>query len=134
MVKKNKMPVFYGLVAVMAIIVIFIMIFGGGREVFLDQKQITFTLAGYEEIVAEDDPSSTDNIILSAKEFKSRISVDPVYISNYDDFIKELKKKKVTIKASINTDDEPLLMEDEIISGENIIINGKDFSVKDTKE
>lgn len=128
--KLSKIPKFYIIVGAMAIIVAFIMIFGGGREVFLDQKEISFNLDSYEEIVSEED-GTAETIILSTKDFKARISVDLVNISNYDDLVKALKGKNPQVKASISKEDEALLSEDEIIDGEKIIVNDKDFSVKE---
>lgn len=128
--KLSKIPKFYIIVGAMAIIVAFIMLFGGGREVFLDQKEISFKLDSYEEIVSEED-GTAETIILSTNDFKARISVDLMNISNYDDLVKALKGKNPQVKASISKEDEALLSEDEIIDGEKIIVNDKDFSVKE---
>lgn len=130
MPNNSKIPKFYIIVGAMALVVAFIMIFGGGKEVFLDQKEISFQLDSYEEIVSEED-GTAETIILSTKDFKARISVDLVNISNYDDFVKALKGKNPQVKASISKEDESLLSEDEIIVGEKIIVNDKDFSVKE---
>lgn len=130
MSNNSKIPKFYIIVGAMALVVAFIMFFGGGKEVFLDQKEISFKLDSYEEIVSEED-GTAETIILSTKDFKARISIDLVNISNYDDFVKALKSKNPKVKASISKEDEALLSEDEIIAGEKIIVNDKDFSVKE---
>lgn len=131
--KLKQIPKQYYVIAVMAVIVFGILIFGGGSEA-LQQKDLTsieFKLSGFEELIDED--GQNESITLTTADFKAKISIDPVDINNYDGFIGALKDGKPEVKAKIMTDDKELLTQDEIIQAYQIEVNGVSFSNEEAK-
>lgn len=131
--KFKQIPKQYYVIAVMAIIVFGILIFGGGSEA-LQQKDLTsieFKLSGFEELIDED--GQNESITLTTTDYKAKISIDPVDINNYDGFIGALKDGKPEVKAKIMTDDKELLTQDEIIQAYQIEVNGVSFSNEEAK-
>ena len=131
--KLKQIPKPYYVIAVMAIIVFGILIFGGGSEA-LQQKDLTsieFKLSGFEELIDED--GQNESITLTTADFKAKISIDPVDINNYDGFIGALKDGKPDVKAKIMTKDKELLNQDEIIQAYQIEVNGVSFSNEEAK-
>ncbi len=131
--KLKQIPKPYYVIAVMAIIVFGILIFGGGSEA-LQQKDLTsieFKLSGFEELIDED--GQNESITLTTTDFKAKISIDPVDINNYDGFIGALKDGKPDVKAKIMTKDKELLTQDEIIQAYQIEVNGVSFSNEEAK-
>ena len=131
--KLKQIPKPYYVIAVMAIIVFGILIFGGGSEA-LQQKDLTsieFKLSGFEELIDED--GQNESITLTTADFKAKISIDPVDINNYDGFIGALKDGKPDVKAKIMTKDKELLTQDEIIQAYQIEVNGVSFSNEEAK-
>lgn len=131
--KLKQIPKQYYVIAIMAIIVFGILIFGGGSEA-LQQKDLTsieFKLSGFEELIDED--GQNESITLTTTDFKAKISIDPVDINNYDGFISALKDGKPEVKAKIMTDDRELLTQDEIIQAYQIEVNGISFSNEEAK-
>ncbi len=131
--KLKQIPKPYYVIAVMAIIVFGILIFGGGSEA-LQQKDLTsieFKLNGFEELIDED--GQNESITLTTADFKAKISIDPVDINNYDGFIGALKDGKPDVKAKIMTKDKDLLTQDEIIQAYQIEVNGVSFSNEEAK-
>ena len=131
--KLKQIPKQYYVIAVMAIIVFGILIFGGGSEA-LQQKDLTsieFKVSGFEELIDED--GQNESITLTTADFKSKISIDPVDINNYDGFIGALKDGKPDVKAKIMTKDKELLTQDEIIQAYQIEVNGVSFSNEEAK-
>ena len=131
--KLKQIPKPYYVIAVMAIIVFGILIFGGGSEA-LQQKDLTsieFKLNGFEELIDED--GQNESITLTTADFKAKISIDPVDINNYDGFIGALKDGKPDVKAKIMTKDKELLTQDEIIQAYQIEVNGVSFSNEEAK-
>lgn len=129
----KNIPKAYYIVAGMALIVIGILIFGGGKNALssLDKTTVEFKLKSSEEIVNED--KQVDNVLITSKDFKAKISVDPVNVINYDSFISALKEPNAEIKISIQNSDKKLLQDDEIIETENIWVNGVDYSAQEKK-
>lgn len=74
-----------------------------------------------------------DNVLLTSKDFKARITIDPVNIANYDSFIAAVKEPNANIKITIQNSDKKLLQDDEIIETEAISVNGVDFSNQENK-
>ncbi len=131
--KLKQIPKPYYVIAVMAIIVFGILIFGGGSEA-LQQKDLTsieFKLSGFEELIDED--GQNESITLTTTDFKAKISIDPVDINNYDGFIGALKDGKPEVRAKIMTKDKELLNQDEIIQAYQIEVNGVSFSNEEAK-
>ena len=131
--KLKQIPKPYYVIAVMAVIVFGILIFGGGSEA-LQQKDLTsieFKLSGFEELIDED--GQNESITLTTADFKAKISIDPVDINNYDGFIGALKDGKPDVKAKIMTKDKDLLTQDEIIQAYQIEVNGVSFSNEEAK-
>lgn len=131
--KLKQIPKQYYVIAVMAVIVFGILIFGGGSEA-LQQKDLTsieFKLSGFEELIDED--GQNESITLTTTDFKAKISIDPVDINNYDGFVGALKDGKPDVKAKIMTKDKELLTQDEIIQAYQIEVNGVSFSNEEAK-
>lgn len=131
--KLKQIPKQYYVIAIMAIIVFGILIFGGGSEA-LQQKDLTsieFKLSGFEELIDED--GQNESITLTTTDFKAKISIDPVDINNYDGFIGALKDGKPDVKAKIMIKDKELLTQDEIIQAYQIEVNGVSFSNEEAK-
>ncbi len=129
----KKIPKVYYIVVAMAIIVFGILFFGGGKKALsaLDQTTIEFQLKSSEEVMNED--KQVDNVLLTSKDFKARITIDPVNIANYDSFIAAVKEPNANIKITIQNSDKKLLQDDEIIETEAISVNGVDFSNQENK-
>ncbi len=123
----KKIPKVYYIVAAMAVIVIGILFFGGGKEALssLDQTTIEFKLKSNEVVLNEED--QVDYVLLSSQSFKARIAIDPVNIINYEGFISSLKQDNPNIKVIIQNSDKDLLQEDEIIESESIWVNGIEY-------
>ncbi len=126
--KLKELPKAYYVVAVMAIIVFGILIFGGGSEALKpkDLTTIEFKLTNYDELIDED--GQNESVTLSSGDFKAKISIDPVDINNYDAFIVALKDGNPEVKAKIMTKDKDLPKQDEIIQAYQIEVNGASFS------
>jgi hypothetical protein len=124
--QKNKI---YYIGATICLIVAILLLTGGGDKGEASPKdmcKIAFKLDSYEELM--DENSQAESVSLTGKEYKAKISVDPLEVESYDAFIDALKHGKSSkVEAFIMIKDSSLLNQDEIVPAYAISIAGKDY-------
>ena len=105
--KLRSMPKAYIVVILMAVVVLFLMIFGGGTETLNGDgdesgkknsyEEVSFSVKSWEEYTNED--GFPESLIIHSNEFPADFEVDPMKVSDYEAMVSSIEvNSKLTAK------------------------------------
>lgn len=117
--KLKSVPKAYYILILMALVVLFLMLFGGGKETLSNRDlvaltEVKFTVKSWEKVTNEE--GFPESLVLHSNEYKADFEIDPLKIADYDGLIAKLHKNmKFTAKID-RADKADLTNGDEDIS------------------